>query len=455
MTRRLRVAIIGAGPAGIYVADALIKSAEGVSVDLLERQPAPFGLVRYGLAPDHTRIKKNIVKALCGVLSCPQVRILGNVEYGVDITLADLQCHYDAVVLATGASKDRDLDIPGIGLTGSFGGADFTSWYCGNPDAPQTWPFDAEKVAVVGAGNVALDVARMLTKMADELRPTDIPDNVYRGLKASPVREVHLFARRGPAQAKFTPLELRELDHSPNVEVIVAAGDMEYDQASLAAKETNGQTRLVTRELERYANRPRDDRPRTLHLHFFEDPVEVLGANSVAALRTERTEYRGDGSVQGTGVYTDWPVQAVYRCIGYRSTKLPSLPWDVRRAVVPHAAGRVLDDCGQVLSGVYVTGWLKRGPVGLIGRTLSDAAETVASMVEDFPMLPRADDTAPSSIVNLLRTRGVNYTTWDGWLRLDAHERKLGVELKRERVKVVNREIMVAISGFACDRATV
>ena len=252
--RPVRVAIVGAGPAGVYVADVLMKSGTDVSIDLFERQPAPYGLIRYGVAPDHPRIK-GIIKALRQVLSKPQVRLLGNVEYGVDVKLDDLREHYDAVVFTTGAEKDRELDIPGIDLPGSFGGAEFVSWFDGHPDVPRTWPLEAEKIAVIGAGNVGLDVARMLSKTADELLATEIPDNVYQGLKASPVKEVHVFARRGPAQAKFTPLELRELDHSPNVEVLMAPEDFELDGGSVSSVNSDNQTKLVVRELERYAMR--------------------------------------------------------------------------------------------------------------------------------------------------------------------------------------------------------
>src|SRR5690242_7091664 len=315
MPRPLRVAIVGAGPAGIYAADALLKSdvaAEpGVSIDLFERQPAPFGLIRYGVAPDHPRIK-GIITALHQVLDKPQVRLLGNVEYGVDLKLDDLQRFYDAVVFTTGAEKDRDLDIPGIDLPGSYGGADFVSWFDGHPDVPRTWPLEARSIAVVGAGNVGLDVARMLSKTADELLVTEIPQNVYEGLAASPVEEVHVFARRGPAQAKFTPLELRELDHSPNVEVIVNPEDIEYDDGSVAAINSDNQTKMVVRELERYAMRTSEDpvgpRPRKLWLHFFESPVEVYGDGKVEGFKTERTELTGDGNVRGTGVFNDWPV---------------------------------------------------------------------------------------------------------------------------------------------------
>ena len=452
--RPLRVAVVGAGPAGIYAADVLVKSGTDVSIDLYERQPAPFGLIRYGVAPDHPRIK-GIVKALHQVLDKPQIRLLGNIEYGTDLHLADLQRFYDAVIFTTGAEKDRDLDVPGIELPGSFGGADFVSWFDGHPDVARDWPLDAEKVAVIGAGNVALDVARMLSKTADELLVTEIADNVYEGLKASRAREVHVFARRGPAQAKFTPLELRELDHSPNVEVLVNPEDIEYDDGSVAAINSDNQTKLVVRELERYAMRTADDpvgkRPRKLFLHFFESPVEVLGEGRVEGLRTERTELLGDGGVKGTGVIRDWDVQAVYRCVGYRSTALAGLPWDDRGHVVPHDAGRVLDDGVQV-PGLYVNGWVKRGPVGLIGHTKGDAIETIGSLLEDLDRLPVASEPDPAAVVALLEERGVEYTTWEGWHLLDAYERSLGEaygpvgELARERVKVVEREVMIEVS---------
>ncbi len=440
-----RIAIVGAGPAGIYAADVLMKSGTEVAIDLIERQPAPYGLIRYGVAPDHPRIK-GIVKALRQVLDRPEVRLLGNVEFGRDLSMTDVEQLYDAVIFTTGAEKDRDLDIPGIDLPGSYGAADFVSWFDGHPDVPREWPLEAESIAVIGAGNVALDVSRMLSKTADELLTTEIPDNVYRGLAKSPAREVHVFARRGPAQAKFTPLELRELDHSPNVEVIVEAEDIEYDEGSMAAIRADNQTRLVVRELERYAMRDVGGRRRRLYLHFLHSPVAVLGEDRVEALRTERTELRGDGNVTGTGVFHDWPVQAVYRAVGYRSTALPGLPFDDRSATVPHDAGRVLDADGLPLPGVYVNGWVKRGPVGLIGHTKGDAIETVGSLLDDLAKLPVAPVRELVAVTSLLEDRGVHYTTWQGWGRLDAHELSLGRPYGRERIKVVERQRMVDVS---------
>ncbi len=437
---------MGAGPAGIYAADILDKSDADVTIDLFERMPAPFGLIRYGVAPDHPRIK-GIVTALHKVLDKPNIRLLGNVDYGTDLKLDDLRQFYDAVIFSTGAMADRALDIPGIDLDGSYGAADFVSWYDGHPDVPRTWPLNATSVAVLGVGNVALDVARILAKTADELLSTDIPDNVYQGLKASPVTDVHVFGRRGPAQAKFTPLELRELDHSPNVEVIVNPEDIEFDEGSITALRASKQIDMVVKTLQEWAIRDQGDRPKRLHLHFLHSPCEIVGEDGrVTGLRTERTELTGDGNVRGTGEFHDWDVQAVYRAVGYLSSHLPEIPFDHTTGTVPNQAGRVLDIDEDQVPGVYVTGWIKRGPVGLIGHTKGDAAETIASLLADADNLtaPAIDD--PDAILGFLAERGVPFTTWEGWGKLDAHEKSLGVPHGRERVKVVERDEMTHIS---------
>ncbi|MET8509682.1 FAD-dependent oxidoreductase [Streptomyces sp. NPDC004787] len=453
MPRPLRVAIVGAGPAGIYAADALLKSeaaAEpGVSIDLFERMPAPFGLIRYGVAPDHPRIK-GIVTALHQVLDKPQVRLFGNVNYGTDIHLDDLRSFYDAVVFSTGAMFDRELRIPGVELDGSLGAADFASWYDGHPDVPRTWDLSAEKVAVLGVGNVALDIARILAKTADELLPTEIPANVYEGLKANKAVEIHVFGRRGPAQAKFSPMELRELDHSPNIEVIVNPEDIDYDEGSIAERRKNKQTDMVAKTLENWAIRDVGDRPHKLFLHFFESPVEILGEDGkVVGLRTERTELDGTGNVKGTGQTTDWDVQAVYRAVGYLSDELPKLPWDTVTGTVPDEGGRVIEEGGAHMASTYVTGWIRRGPVGLIGHTKGDANETVANLLDDHAngRLLTPDSPEEEAVVSFLEGKGVTYTTWEGWYRLDAAEKALGEAQGRERVKIVEREEMLRASG--------
>ncbi|MCU1633470.1 MAG: pyridine nucleotide-disulfide oxidoreductase [Micrococcaceae bacterium] len=463
--RPLRVAIIGAGPAGVYAADILTKSNEvqggdfAVSIDLFDQYPAPYGLIRYGVAPDHPRIK-GIVNALHKVLDRGDIRFLGNINYGRDLTLSDFRRFYDAVIFATGAIRDADLDIPGVQLDGSFGGADFVSWYDGHPDVSRDWPLEAKEVAVIGNGNVALDVARILSKHADDLLSTEIPENVYQGLKASPVTDVHVFGRRGPAQVKFTPLELRELSHSRDVDIVLYPEDFDFDAGSEEQIATNNQTKTMVKTLTNWLV---EDEPtgasRRLHLHFLHSPVEIHDSaetpGKVAGMKFERTELTGDGNVRGTGEIVDYPVQAVYRAIGYFGSELPEVGFDEKRGVIPNEGGRVIDEDGKPVPGIYATGWIKRGPVGLIGHTKGDALETIGFLLEDRLNLPPAEDPSEDAIITLLEERGVRYTTWDGWLKLDAHEMKLGAnfvntsgnaEVVRERVKLVPREDMVTIS---------
>jgi len=444
----LRVAVVGAGPAGIYASDILARSGEDVAIDLIERLPAPFGLVRYGVAPDHPRIKQIIV-ALHKVLDRGDIRLLAGVEYGTDVTLAELRERYDAVIFSTGAIRDAALPIPGIELAGSYGAADFVSWYDGHPDVARTWPLEAREVAVVGAGNVALDVSRILAKHAKDLLPTEVPANVYEILHDNPVTDVHVFARRGPAQVKFSPLELRELGHVPDVDVVVYPEDFDFDAGSMAAIHSSNQTKQVVTTLTDWTLKEPEDRhaSRRIHLHFLSKPVAVLGENGrVVALRTERTALNGDGNVTGTGQMTDWPVQAVYRAVGYFGSPLPGVPFDEAAGVIPNREGRVTGPDGTPIPGVYATGWIKRGPVGLIGHTKSDASETIAHLREDAASLPKAPDRDPRSLDELLASRGVRVVDWTGWLRLDGHERALGEVVGRERIKVVPRDEMLDIS---------
>ncbi|SFE07280.1 ferredoxin--NADP+ reductase [Actinopolyspora alba] len=443
MSHPLRVAVIGAGPAGVYASDILTKSETPVEIDLFDRMPAPYGLVRYGVAPDHPRIK-GIVSALHKVMDKPEIRFFGNVEYGVDCKLADLRQHYDAVVFSTGAADDRELDIPGIDLPHSHGASEFISFYDGHPEAPRDWNLDANGVAVLGAGNVALDIARVLAKQADDLLSTEIPDNVYRALRDSSVTDVHLFARRGPAQTKFTPLELRELDHQSEMELIVHPEGFELDEASEEAIRTNNQVKSVVKTLQDWALRdPKGNTRRRLHFHFLRRPVEVLGTDRVEGLRTEIMELDGNGSVNGTGEFETVEVQSVYRAVGYLSSALPDVPFDNRSGTIPHDGGRVLDIDGEHIPGVYTTGWIKRGPVGLIGHTKGDALETVNNMLADVSEGAGHDGDA---VPRMLSERGIAYTTWQGWNLLDEHERALGEQRGRERMKVVERDEMVRVS---------
>jgi ferredoxin--NADP+ reductase len=458
--QNLRVAIVGAGPAGIYAGNILtgaVQAAGGVvSIDLLESLPAPYGLIRYGVAPDHPRIK-GIVNSLHEMLDAGTTRFIGNVEVGRDIALDELRERYDAVILATGAIRDAALDIPGIDLPGSFGAADFVAWFDGHPDVPTEWPLDQREVAVIGNGNVALDVARMLAKHAVDLRSTEIADNVLAGLEASAVTDVHVFGRRGPADIKFTPIELRELGEVPNVDIVVHDEDFAHLEGVVPA---NNQLKVMLRILDSWRTREQTGAGRRLHLHFYHSPVEVLGEDlggdvQVSGLRFERTEPTGEGSaVRGTGEFREIAVQQVYRAVGYYGTPVVDAPFDERAGVVPNVEGRVRDasrtgDAGApVIPGLYATGWIKRGPVGLIGHTKSDAMETIAHLVADVEAGAVPARTVDDDVLQLLDEREVEYTTWDGWLALDAHERGLGAthEHTRERVKVVPRDEQVRIS---------
>ncbi len=452
---KLRLAIVGAGPAGIYAADILLKAERqfDVSIDLFEQLPAPYGLVRYGVAPDHPRIK-GVVTALREVLDRGDIRIFGNVRFGEDITLDDLKKHYNAVIFSTGAIRDADLDIPGIDAKGSYGAADFVSWFDGHPDVPREWPLEAASVAVIGNGNVALDVTRMLAKHADDLLPTEVPDNVYQGLKASPVTDVHVFGRRGPAQVKFTPLELRELGELRDVDMVVYDEDFDYDDASKAAIETNKQVKVIDRVLQQWRTRPGvnnagGDASRRLHLHFWAKPVEVVTDDEgrVAAFRYERTKPDAEGGVVGTGEIREVPIQALYRAVGYFGSPLKDIPFDELRGVIPNHEGQVLSaDSNSRLPGVYATGWIKRGPVGLIGHTKSDAMETVRHVINDQGDWWHPEHPEEEAIPALLAERGVHWTDLDGWHRLDEHEVALGAPHERARIKVVPRDEMIAIS---------
>lgn len=444
----LRVAVIGAGPAGIYAADILTKKDPAVTVDIFDRLPTPYGLIRYGVAPDHPRIKQIIV-ALHRVLEHERIRFFGNVQVGVDIKTDELRQFYDAIIFATGAERDRALGIPGEDLAGSHGAADFVAFYDSHPDREQTWDLTgARSVAVIGVGNVGLDVARMLARAGDELLFTDIPAHVHQALRNSAVTDVHMFARRGPAQAKFTPVELRDVDHSPNVQVLVAPEGMEFDAASEQALAGSKSLRMVVEVLSDWAVRDARSGPhRRIHIHFLENPIEILGADGhVIGLRTEHQQLTGDGTVRGTGEFTDWDVQAVYRAVGYRSESIEDLPFDTTRLVLPNENGRVLDLDGDPLPGVYATGWVKRGPVGLIGHTKSDAAETVGHLLADAPTLARAPERGRDAVRAMLTEKGLPITDFDGWDRLDAHERSLGLPHERDRIKVHTRDGMTGVA---------
>ncbi|WP_033424566.1 FAD-dependent oxidoreductase [Actinomadura flavalba] len=438
----VRVAVIGSGPAGLYTAEALIKQAAGgVRVDVFDRLPTPYGLVRYGVAPDHTSIK-SIARYLQRVLESPGVRFFGCVELGRDLTRDELLTCYDAVVYATGAMVDRRLRVPGEDLPGSVAATDFVNWYCGHPDAAgHAFDLSAEDVAVIGVGNVAVDVVRILAKTPDELRSTDIPEHVLDALTASRVRRVHLIGRRGPAQAKFTTKEARELGQLPSAEIHVRPEDMEQDvTADDAAAERDRLVRGNLKVLRGWTGAPTGDRPRRIDVRFWRAPVELLGTGRVEAVRLERTRPDGAGRVVGTGEYETLPAGLVLRSVGYQSVALEGVPFDEDAFVVPNDGGRIVAADGTRQPGEYVAGWIKRGPTGVVGTNKSDAAETVAHLLADLAATPYR---AAASVEELLAARGLTPVSYTDWLNLDAAEVALGASLSRgERVKLAHWDAM-------------
>ncbi len=447
MAESVRVAVIGSGPAGLYAADELSKH-DAVSVDVVDRLPCPYGLLRYGVAPDHLKMK-SLETTLRKILERPRVRFLGGVELGAGISVDELREYYDAVVYATGSSVDRRLSIPGEDLPGSFSATEFVAWYCGHPDAEvDAFTLTARSAVVVGVGNVAVDVARILAKTAQELDVTDMPDHVLSVLDKSTVSDIHIVGRRGPAQAKFTTKELRELGELANADVVVDPAELVLDQAGKELVETNKTVRRNVETLQDWSTRSQQGRARRIHLRFLLAPVAVVGAERVEAVQCERNELDGSGGVVGTGKTVTLPAQLLLRSVGYRGMALPGVPFDERSGVIPNMAGRVLRN-GSTATGEYVVGWIKRGPTGVIGTNKGDAKETVEQLLHDLDALPRAAHREPDAIITNLAQRNVGVVTWAGWEAIDAAEQALGVAAGRTRIKITDRAALL----IAADQA--
>jgi NADPH-dependent glutamate synthase beta subunit-like oxidoreductase len=443
-----RVAIVGAGPSGLYAADALTAQTEiAVEVTVIDRLPVPFGLVRYGVAPDHLSIR-SVRGTLTKVLERQDVAFLGDVEVGKDVTVDELAEQFDAVIYSFGAARDRHLGVPGEDLPGSIAATDLVNWYCGHPDAPvaeiEAEVSTARQVVVVGVGNVAVDVTRVLAKNNSELNHTDIPQHVLDVLAATHIEDIYLLGRRGPVQAAFTTKELRELGELEDVDVVVSPADVELDPVSEAALAGD---RVATRNVEvvkEWAGRTPSGKPRRLHVRFLTRPVRLVGEGHVAAVEVERTRIDETGGAVGTGEFETIQAQVVVRSVGYRGVGLPGLPFDERRNVIPSVDGRIVAgvDSSEVLARGYVTGWIRRGPSGIIGTNKKDAAATVASVLADSATMPSAPGDGRAGLEVLLAERGVTPITFAGWENIDAAEIALGAERGRDRTTLHTREAL-------------
>ena len=452
----LRIAIVGAGPAGFYAADGLLRN-DGVSVDLYDRLPTPFGLVRSGVAPDHQKIK-NVTRVFEKVADHPRFRFFGNVCYGEHLTLDDLAAHYHQVLFTTGAQTDRSLGIPGEDLHGSHSATEFVAWYNGHPEFRDcSFDLSGERAVVVGVGNVAVDVARILCRTTEELAATDIADYALEALRESRVREVVLLGRRGPLQAAFTYPEVKELGEMEDADILARPDEVALDPLSAAALEA-ANDRQATKQvalLQEYAERSPSGKRHRIVLRFLVSPTEILGEDRVEGVRIVRNELVDDGSdrlrPRPTGETEEIDAGLVFRSVGYRGVALPGVPFHEQWGIVPNDGGRVTDAEGTPVPGLYVAGWIKRGPSGVIGTNKPDAHETVAAMLEDadrgLTLAPSSPDADAAE--RLVRARQPASFCYADWRTLDAHELALGEAAGRPRVKLTSVADMLAALGRA------
>lgn len=443
-----RVAIVGSGPSGMYAADALLD--RGIEVDVLDRLPVPFGLVRYGVAPDHTSIR-SVRETLDQIWDKPGIRFFGNVEVGADVSIEDLRSVYHAVILTYGASADRSLGIEGEQLAGSVAATDLVAWYTGHPDYDgpdfEVLLANVKRVAVIGVGNVAIDVVRVLSKSAAELEQTDMPDHVLRALESAPVEYVCLLGRRGPVQASFTTKELRELGELAEADVRVEATDLDLDPVSAGELTENKVAARNVKVLQEWSQRaPRSDAPRLIDMRFFRRPIRIQGSDRVTGLEIERTELDAEGRLQGTGEIEELPVDLVVRSVGYRGTAVPGVPFDPDRNVIPNVEGRVVSDQAPV-PGLYVAGWIKRGPTGIIGTNKKCAVATVTSLLTDIDQGRVSTSDEVPGIEALLSERSIPTVDTSGWRRIDAQERTLGEAKGKPRVTIHDRDELLGIGS--------
>jgi ferredoxin/flavodoxin---NADP+ reductase len=451
---RPRVAIVGAGPAGAFAAACLLRARGDAEIDLFERLPTPWGLLRGGVAPDHQEIKRlqdtfdrETLKRGC--------RFLGNVEVGVDVSHSDLMRHYTAVIYATGAQTDKSLGIPGEDLPGSWAATEFVAWYNGHPDYRELqFDLSARRAVVIGNGNVAADVTRMLTLSPRELERTDLADHALEALRASRIEEVIVLGRRGPAQAAFTSAELRELGHLDGVDLRVDGHDVELDPVSrrwLAEQGTFTARKNIELLRDFAARRARPDARRRIALRFLRSPVEIHGTTAVEAIDVRRNEIvrSDDGSLRARALDEDVETiecGLVLRSVGYRAVPLPDVPFDERHFVLPNERGRVLTPAGEPLPGVYAVGWIKRGPTGILGTNKRDAEETVSCLAEDLQAAALAQPPNPGreQIDALLTERRPDLVTVEGWRAIDRLELERGRNERRPRVKLASRSELLA-----------
>ena len=448
-SRPLRVAIVGSGPAGFYAVEALFKSGKPVHVDLFDRLPTPYGLVRAGVAPDHQKLK-SVIRIYEKIAEAPNFHFLGNVTVGENVTVEELRRFYDAVILASGAETDRRLGIPGEDLPGSHTATEFVGWYNVHPDyQDRTFDLSGKVAVVVGQGNVAMDVSRILAKTVNELKETDITQSALDVLSQSRIREVYVIGRRGPVQAKFTPPEIKEFAELEDCDPVVDPGELELGAACRAeleeAKNTHARKNMAA--LQDFASSAPRSVGRKCVFRFYWSPIRLEGKERVTTLVLEKNRLEGEPFRQravGTGEIMTMPCDIIFRSVGYKGVAVRGLPFDEKEGVVPNQAGRITEN-GQVLSGLYVAGWIKRGPSGVIGTNKPCSVETVESILADLESLTPCAVPDTGSLLKLLNGRRVRVVTFADWQRIDLAEVARGKERGKPREKFLRREDMLSI----------
>ena len=446
--------MVGSGPAGFYTADALLKTKDfEISVDMYDRLPMPFGLVRFGVAPDHLKIK-NVTRAFEKIAGHPEFRFFGNVDIGTHLSVDELKDHYHLICFATGAQTDKRMGIPGEDLEGSHPATDFVAWYNGHPDCRHLqFDLTAEKVAVVGIGNVAVDVARILCRTPEELKASDMADHALRALSKSKIREVYMLGRRGPVQAAYTNPEIKELGELDGASVATIAEEVELDPLSQQFLDASGDRKLEKKVeiTQSFAKLPDSSGGKKLIIRFLVSPIELLGTDGkVTAIKIVKNRLEAAGErlkAVPTDKIEEIPVGLVFRSVGYRGVAIPGVPMDEDRGIIPNDDGRVIDhESGNPVRGLYVSGWIKRGPTGVIGTNKSDGYSTVKVMIADAL---REETLSPSrasadAIECLIKTRQPHFVSYADWQRLDAMETARGEAEGRPRKKIISREDVIA-----------
>ena len=456
MNQCWKIAVIGSGPAGFYAAGELFRQQSWeIKVDMFERLPTPFGLVRGGVAPDHQKIK-SVQKIYSRIAENENFRFFGNVEFGRDIFQADLLEHYDAVIYSVGSPADRELGIPGEDLSGSHSATEFVAWYNGHPDfCDYKFDLSAKNAFVIGIGNVALDVARILAKTPEELAETDIADYALDALRASQLEDIWLVGRRGPVQAAFSPAELREFMELAEADVVVEQNVLELDAESQQILETDASndTKKNIEILKQISAREISEKKRRVHFLFLSSPVEISGNDKVEKISLVRNQLlkREDGSLaaQPTEEINEAAAELVFRSIGYHGQPLPDLPFDQKSGTIPNECGQVKDpeNGNKLRNREYVAGWIKRGPSGVIGTNKQDAVETVHRMLETFlnEKMEAGKNCANPDIVALLENRKLEYVSFADWKLIDVHETEAGQKQGRPRVKLTSIAEMLSV----------